>query len=112
MDKSILTPQEEKALQKFKKGVQKICGSSGWEIRIFGSRARGEGHGESDVDVLVLLSELSGVQKVQIWDEAYSVFAQTDILISPVVLSYQRYDNLKKRERLIVQNIEREGFVL
>ncbi len=111
-DVSILSSQEQKALSLFKKDVQKICGSSGWEIRVFGSRARQEGSENSDVDVLILLSKFDQNKKVAIWDAAYDVFGKTDILISAHVLSVDQFEQMRKRERLITKNIERDGFIL
>lgn len=110
--KAALTPQEERALTLFKTALQKICGKEGWEIRLFGSRARFEGDEDSDLDILVLLQSYDEKTKVKIWDVAYSIFTDTEILISPHVLSYERYENLKNRERLIAQEIERDGVVL
>lgn len=109
---SILTGQEQKALSLFKKEVQKICGASGWEIKVFGSRARQEGSENSDVDVLILLSKPDQRKKIAIWDAAYHVFSKTDILVSAHVLSMEQFDQMKKRERLIAKNIERDGFAI
>lgn len=109
---SPLSPQEEKALRAFKEAVQKICTPEKWELKLFGSRARRSGDEDSDVDVLVLVEGEDNHQKVKIWDAAYFIFAETDIMISPLVLSFQQYENLKKRERLIAQDIERDGIRL
>ncbi|MBI4223564.1 MAG: nucleotidyltransferase domain-containing protein [Deltaproteobacteria bacterium] len=104
-----LTAQEQKALKQFKERVSRICGSKGWEMRIFGSRSRFEGNEESDLDILVLLEEYNETKKIKIWDAAYDIFAATDILLSPHVLSFDRFENLKQRERLIAKEIERDG---
>lgn len=109
---AFLTLQEQKALSQFKQEVTTICGPKGFEMRIFGSRARQEGDEESDLDILVLLSEYTEPKKVQIWDAAYKIFSETDILISPSVLSTQKFEGLKKRERLIAQDIEKEGILV
>ena len=107
-----LSAQEEKALALFKKELGQICASSEWELRLFGARARGEGDEESDLDCLVVVKNLDEKTKVRIWDAAYEVFTVTEVLISPLVLSEQQYQGLKKRERLIALDIEREGIRL
>lgn len=107
-----LTPQEEVASRQFKDAVARICGPQGWEVRLFGSRARGEGDDESDLDLLVLLDVYDEQTKVKIWDAAEAIFSTTDILLSPQVLSRARFVDLKRRERLIAQEIERDGIVL
>lgn len=106
---SSLTPGERKAVELFSKAVGGICGSKGWEIRLFGSRARGQGDIESDLDLLVLIENLDEKLKVAIWDAAYKVFDATEILVSPLVLSRSQFERLRQRERLIVQDIESEG---
>lgn len=106
---TILSPQELLAVQRFQEAVRAICGAGGWEIRLFGSRARGEGNEDSDLDLLILLDRYDEKIKIKIWDAAEAVFSATDILLSPQVLSRQRFDDLKRRERLIAQEIERDG---
>lgn len=107
-----LSPQELLAVQRFREVVRAICGATGWEMRLFGSRARGEGNEDSDLDLLVLLDRYDEKVKIKIWDAADAVFSTTDILLSPQVLSRQRFDDLKRRERLIAQEIERDGIRL
>lgn len=109
---TFLSPQEQKALLKFRGEVQKICGPQGWELKLFGSRARKEGDENSDIDILVLLEKYDEHQKIQIWDAAYFTFTETDIMISPLVLSFQKFEGLKKRERRIAKEIEKEGISL
>jgi len=103
---------EKTALSAFQKAVQEICKPEKPQLRVFGSRSRQSGNEDSDVDVLVLLASPDEKKKTQIWDAAYSVFSNTDILISPLVLTHAQYEQLKKRERLIAKNIEKEGFFL
>lgn len=109
---TILSPQELLAVHRFQEAVRAICGTTGWEIRLFGSRARGEGNEDSDVDLLVLLDRYDEKVKIKIWDAADAVFSATDILLAPQVLSRERFDNLRRRERLIAQEIERDGIRL
>lgn len=104
-----LSPAEQQTVSLFKEEITKICGSRGWELRIFGSRARREGSADSDLDILVLVDSLEEATKIAIWDAAYHAFLATEIMLSPLVLSRQQYDGLKKRERLIAMDIEREG---
>lgn len=105
----ILSTQEQIAVAQFQTAVNTLCGVAPCELRIFGSRARGEGSEDSDLDILVLLPNEDRQLKTKIWDAAYEVFTTTEVIVSPLVLSHQQYDRLKARERLIAQDIEREG---
>lgn len=107
-----LSPAEKKALTAFRKDVRRICGKTVIRMVLFGSRARHEGNEESDVDVLVLLSGPDNRLKVKIWDAAYVIFDKTGIYLSPLVLSMDQFNHLKARERLIAQEIERDGIAL
>ena len=107
-----LTAQEQGALEDFCQKAAEICGNRLQGIRLFGSRARGQGDEESDLDLLVLTRGQDERTKVRIWDAAYEVFSATGIVISPLVLSLDQYERLKSRERLIAMDIEREGISL
>lgn len=107
-----LTPAEQGSLEKFRQDVMEICKDRLRGIRLFGSRARRQGDEESDLDLLVLVEGLDERTKIRIWDAAYQVFASTGILLSPLVLSPDQYEKMKGHERLIAQEIEREGISL
>jgi len=107
-----LSPQEEKAIASFREEMGRILPSREWSLRLFGSRARGEGDEGSDLDLLVLINNLDAKTKLRVWDAAYRVFDRTEILISPLVLSVEQFEGLRKRERLIALDIEREGVPL
>lgn len=52
-----LSTQEQKAVDEFKRRVISALGPQVLSFTLFGSRARGEGHEESDLDILVLLRQ-------------------------------------------------------
>lgn len=108
----LLTPQEGLAIAAFRERVATESGTRLVGFKMFGSRARGEGSPDSDIDILVLISETDDNLKVRIWDIAYRVFNDTDVLISPLVLGRDQYANLVSHERLIAKTIEEEGIPL
>lgn len=108
----ILSPLERKAVATFKKNVRKHVGKRLKRLVIFGSKARGMADEDSDLDILVVVSHLDEDSKLHIWDEAYYVFDETDVMISPLVLSEEQFAGLVKRERLIASEIERDGIVI
>lgn len=110
--KKRLTPQELKAVMTFKKSVEEGGGPNIHRLLLFGSRARGEGTEDSDIDILVLLSKMDDSLKVRIWDIAHRIFCDTEIMISPLVLSGDQYERLVSHERLITKSIQKEGIEL
>src|SRR3990167_4333237 len=103
---SSLSSIEQKAVAQFKREVLGVCGTDRPVLCLFGSRARGEGNEDSDVDVLVVLPREDEKRKIRIWDVAYHVFDKTGIQIAPFVLSKVQFENLKSHERLIAREIE------
>lgn len=110
--KNLLTVQELRAVSSFCDMLKKAAKNSVHAVILFGSRARGEGHEDSDVDILVLLKEESYPLKIKIWDCAYKVFSETDIMVSPLVLSLNQFEKLLAHERLIAVTIQKEGIKL
>jgi predicted nucleotidyltransferase len=52
-----LTQKEKDGLARFKGDLQSLLGDNLLSLRLFGSRSRGEGTKESDLDVLVLVKK-------------------------------------------------------
>ncbi len=82
------------------------------KLVLFGSRARGEGDENSDIDILVLVeNEEQKIRRV-LFDRAGDIFLEREVNISPLVMNRERYLWLKSIERGIVMDIEREGIEL
>lgn len=107
-----LTPLEKKTLEVFLRGLKACLGSNLQRAILFGSRSRGEGDETSDVDVLVLVNNLTLAVKHQVWDLATDLFLETEINISPLVMTEKQFQSLRERERLIAREIEKSGIAL
>jgi predicted nucleotidyltransferase len=68
-----LAPNEEQALEGFKEALHVLLGSDLVSLRLFGSRARGEGTPESDLDVLVIIKEKNRALSRRIVEESLEV---------------------------------------
>lgn len=109
MSPQTLTPLEIQCLQTFRQRLHAQLGAVIADLRVFGSRARGEGDESSDVDVLVMTTTMSRLIKETIWDIANDLFLETDVLLSPLVLSQVEFHTLLSRERRLALDIQREG---
>lgn len=109
---SHLTSAENLAIQDFLATLGKILGDRLASVYFFGSRARGEGNEESDVDLLILLHSIDIKTKHLVWDAANDIFLKTWINISPLVMTVEQFEKLEKTERLIAKNIKSEGILL
>jgi predicted nucleotidyltransferase len=79
---------------------------------LFGSYARGDATDDSDVDVLVVIDELTDQERSEVYDFAYDADA-ADVEnwtgLAPLVRSSAAVQELRARERLIMQDIDAEG---
>ena len=55
-------------------------------LTLFGSRARGEGRDDSDLDVLVVVHSLTREERRAVLDDAADVGLAHDLVLSPVVV--------------------------
>jgi predicted nucleotidyltransferase len=82
------------------------------DVRLFGSFARGEPHDESDIDVLVLIRDLTRAEKI----ESIEIGAMTALgsgrAISPLPMEVAEFDRLRSLEARLALDIDREGVAL
>src|SRR4030042_5271908 len=79
------------------------------EIRVFGSRARGDATEYSDLDVLVVVDHLDHTVEKYISDCAWEAGFPEDIIIMPIAISVDTLKNSPIRESGFIKNIYREG---
>jgi predicted nucleotidyltransferase len=103
-------PQELWArLERTKARLAALLGPRLREVRLFGSYARGEPTGESDVDVLVLVERLEEGDRDRIVE---AVFDAGGALFAPLVLTVEQLDRLRARELLIAQDLDLQGITV
>lgn len=107
-----LTRSETAALEEFCAWVRARFAGRVRELALFGSRARGEGGVESDLDVVVVVDELSGAEGREIGHAAGDAMTRHDVLLSPFAVSQARMTELRDRERLIASEIARDAVPL
>jgi predicted nucleotidyltransferase len=96
-----------KVIEKFKSLVSQRVKIH--EIRVFGSRARGDATEYSDLDVLVVVDHLDHVVEKYISDCAWEAGFPEDIIIMPIAISVDTLKNSPIRESVFIKNIYREG---
>lgn len=104
-----LSPTESAALTRFADQVRARYRDRVKRTVLFGSRARGEGHEESDLDVAVILTGADQPDRRALIDLSTDIFLETDIRISPVVLSQDEFDTLLRLRRGVALAIRDEG---
>jgi len=79
------------------------------KLIVFGSRARGEGTWESDLDVFVLVDYYDHSIGRYISDCAWEAGFPEDIIIMPIAISLDTFKNSPICESVFIKNIYQEG---
>jgi len=79
------------------------------EVRVFGSRARGDATEESDLDVLVVVDYLDHSIEKYISDCAWESGFSENIIIMPITISIDTLKNSPIRKSSFIKNVYREG---
>ena len=105
---SCLTPNESAAVARLKQVLTRDFGLV--KLVLYGSKARGDSHRESDIDVLLVLrDEFDWRTKHAVYDVCFDINLEYDVLIQPIIYSQARYDDPLIRATPLYQNVLEEG---
>jgi predicted nucleotidyltransferase len=110
--KKALTQNEKDGLARFKGGLQNLLGDNLLSLRLFGSRVRGEGTEESDLDVLVLVKRKDRALCRRIVEESLDVDLAYWTNLAPTILSADEYRQNEEYGTPFYRNVERDGIAL
>ena len=99
-------------INELKQSLEELLGDRVLRIVLFGSRARGDYNDKSDFDIAIIVRELTRDLKNQILDKVVDIELKYLKPLSLLILSENEFKQLKKRERRIALDIEREGIAL
>lgn len=99
--------KERKIVEKFKQLVsQRVVVH---EVRVFGSRARGDASEDSDLDVLIVVDLLDHEIDKYISECAWEAGFPEDIVLMPVAVTQDTLKNSPLRESVFIRAVYREG---
>lgn len=107
-----LTPTERLAAIEFVNRLHQQYGDQIETILLFGSRARGEAEADSDMDILVVLSETTPKIRRGVRDLAVEVWLEHGIYVSTRVFSQTHWQELAEMQTMLYRNICRDGIDL
>jgi predicted nucleotidyltransferase len=107
-----LTKDEKKILEKFKNKIEALIGADKVKLFLFGSKARGDADRHSDIDIAIIVKNLTRKQKNLILEEVADFEFENIMPLSTLILSEEEFKLLKKRERAIAYDIENKGIRL
>jgi predicted nucleotidyltransferase len=107
-----LSYAEQQVLERFKAVLKPLLADNLISLRLFGSRARGEGTEESDLDVLIMLREKNRALCRRIVAEALEIDLAYDTNLAPTILSVEEFQQNRDYHTPFYRNVEREGVSL
>jgi len=107
-----LNKQEETALKQFKADLQQVLGNQLIELNLYGSKARGDDRPDSDLDVLVIVATDDCHIRESVYNIVTDILLQTDICISPKIISKDQFDQLRKENTSFIRNVSRDALTV
>ena len=107
-----LSSEEKSALMQFKAELEQALGSQLIELKLFGSKARGDDQPDSDIDVLVIVATDDSHIRESVYNIATDILLQTDLCISPKIISKDKFDQLRKENTSFIRNVSRDAITV
>ena len=107
-----LSKKEQLGLEKFKAALEKALGKNLVEVKLFGSKARGDARKDSDIDVLVIIATGDWRVRDVVYGIVTDIFLEEGVDISPKVINKKNYTHLLKIRTPFIKNIIRDGITV
>jgi len=105
-----LTQNEERALKQLREEL--FAKYPIVDIRLYGSKARGAGREDSDLDIMIEIPDYDQAMVAEIDDVIYQINLKHDVFISALVFGKDELEDGPMSEAPIYKVIQREGVPL
>jgi len=109
---ALLPERDRRAVEAFVERVWQAHSDRVQQIILYGSKARGDSHAHSDIDLLLIVSEEDWRFRHAISGIAADVSLAFDVLIGPRVIGRERWANLRRHRFTLCENVEADGIEL
>jgi predicted nucleotidyltransferase len=104
-----LTQQEQAWLDAYRKGIESKHPQVVHEMLIYGSKARGQAHAESDLDVLLIVKNEARRLKRELRRIGYMLAASSDVLPSILAYTEEEWESRRRNRSAFRQAVERNA---
>ena len=108
----LLAPHELQAIHHFLARLYQRYPDRIYQTTLFGSKARGDSHLDSDIDILVVVDSEDWRFLHAISALAADVSLECDVLIGPRVIGLERWERMGQDDFGLYRNIAAEGIPL
>lgn len=82
-------------------------------VILFGSKARGDGTADSDIDLLILTrGEPPKGMSAEMWHRFWQIQKSRNVMLSTVIVPIEQWEHGVYQAMLLKQEVERDGVVL
>ncbi len=103
---------EQSAINRFRRQLSQQLGNKLEKIVLFGSKARGDDRQHSDIDLLIVCNTDDWRIADTVYAVATEVMLDTDVELSPKVLTSGDYRRMERDETPFLTNVLREGLAV
>lgn len=104
-----LTEEEKLTLQRLKNDLRKRMGDDFVELKLFGSKARGDARADSDIDVLVVVKSEDWHISDLVYKIVTDILIEKGVSISPKVISEKTFKAQEEEGISFIKNVIKEG---
>ncbi|RCK80100.1 MAG: hypothetical protein OZSIB_3604 [Candidatus Ozemobacter sibiricus] len=108
----MLTPEERTSLDLIRAELEALLAPRRPRLILFGSKARNEETPDSDTDVAIIVPGLDRTLRQKIIEIIVRIEVERVTPLSTLILDAEEFERLKRRERRLALDIEREGIPL
>jgi len=109
---AFLPERDRRAVEAFVERVWQTYSKRVQQIILFGSKARGDSHAHSDIDVLLIANEEDWRFRHAISGIAADVSLACDVLIGPRVIGQERWARMCRHRFTFCENVQADGIEL
>ncbi len=107
-----LTLKEKLALREYLHRLRQAYGRDILSIKLHGSKARGDHHEDSDLDLLVRVREDNRQAYAALYSIASDIELKYDLVLGMMLVGPKHYNLMRKLGEPLYRNVQREGIEL
>jgi predicted nucleotidyltransferase len=107
-----LLPNEQRAITEYVAQIRDRFPGRIVSVTLFGSKARGDGDAESDIDLLVLVDVEDNDLRDELWQIASDISLGHDLVLSARVFAKSRWIDIRQPHLPLYRAVSAEGIPL
>ncbi|MEW5693044.1 MAG: nucleotidyltransferase domain-containing protein [Candidatus Hydrogenedentota bacterium] len=107
-----MKPDEKQAIEEFVRRVRELLGDKLLQIKLYGSKARGDDTEESDIDIMLVLKDKNPDIRMKITKIAVNVDSKYGTFTALNIFSEYEYEKNLYFEGPFITNVLKEGISL